>query len=83
MLNEEYSGLGVILKQVSLYLSDNYHNTYFIKYIIETYQVVSLRCLSDLQGSLVEGRMGLESTLDDYPGTGANKNHDPNPPGTP
>ncbi|KAF4397137.1 hypothetical protein CsatB_027608 [Cannabis sativa] len=28
-----------------------------------------------------EGRMDLETTLD-YPGTGANKNHDPKPPGT-
>ncbi|XP_062113487.1 uncharacterized protein LOC133824576 [Humulus lupulus] len=29
---------------------------------------------------LIQGRMDLETTLD-YPGTGANKNHDPKPPG--
>ncbi|KAJ7976458.1 Transmembrane protein [Quillaja saponaria] len=34
----------------------------------------------DLGQEFVEGRMDLEST--DYPGTGANNNHDPKTPGT-
>ena len=33
------------------------------------------------EGILIEGRMDLENTMD-YPGTGANKNHDPKTPGT-
>ncbi|PON92625.1 hypothetical protein TorRG33x02_114850 [Trema orientale] len=33
------------------------------------------------EGILIQGRMDLESTMD-YPGTGANKNHDPKTPGT-
>lgn len=45
---------------------------------------MDMRIDGELSEVFVEGRMDLDSPAEsDYPGTGANRNHDPKTPGVP